>query len=92
VGQLVVQFLVAISAVVWSGVITLIIGLALKYTMGWRVDRDSEVEGIDINVHGEAAYDLIGGGGRQVQHASAALSSEVEGSATPVRVSEEVTA
>jgi ammonium transporter, Amt family len=88
VGQLVVQVLVALSAVVFSGVITLIIGLALKHTMGWRIDRDAEVEGIDINVHGEAAYDLIGGGGRQVPHAA----SPTAPSAAPARVSEEVTA
>jgi Amt family ammonium transporter len=93
VGQLVVQLLVALSAVVFSGVITTIVGLALKYTMGWRVDRDTEVEGIDINVHGEAAYDLIGGGGRQVPHTtSAGLSSAADESVAPVRVSEEVTA
>ncbi|MBM9466881.1 ammonium transporter [Nakamurella sp. YIM 132084] len=58
IGQLVVQILVALVAIVFSGVLTLIIGLILKVTMGWRVTADDEVEGIDITQHGESAYDL----------------------------------
>jgi Amt family ammonium transporter len=56
----------AAIAIVWSGVATLIIGLAIKYTLGWRVSGEAEVEGIDFNQHGETAYDLhtgLGGGG-----------------------------
>ena len=52
------QLVVALIAVVASGVLTLIIGLALKYTMGWRVSEEDEVEGIDVTTHGEAAYDI----------------------------------
>ena len=37
---------------------TVIIGLALKYTMGWRIPEEHEVEGVDVTTHGEAAYDL----------------------------------
>ncbi|WP_246051105.1 ammonium transporter [Nocardioides guangzhouensis] len=58
VKQLVVQVLVALYAVLWSGVATLIVGLAIKYTMGWRIDEESEVEGIDFAEHGESAYEL----------------------------------
>jgi Amt family ammonium transporter len=46
---------------------TLIIGLAIKYTLGWRVSDEAEVEGVDFDQHGETAYDLhtgLGGGGR----------------------------
>ncbi|HEY3737600.1 MAG TPA: ammonium transporter [Jatrophihabitans sp.] len=43
---------------VWSGVITAILGLIIKYTIGWRVKPEAEVEGIDINEHGETAYEL----------------------------------
>ena len=51
--------------IAWSGVFTLIIGLAIKYTMGWRVSEDDEVGGIDLTQHGESAYDLhTGVGGR----------------------------
>jgi len=42
-------------------VVTLVIGLALKATMGWRVSEDVEVGGIDLAVHGESAYETLGG-------------------------------
>ena len=45
-----------LSAIVWSGVFTLVIALAIKYTMGWRIDGDAEQEGIDYTEHGESAY------------------------------------
>ena len=35
-----------------------VLGLAIKYTIGWRVSEDEEVEGIDFAQHGETAYDL----------------------------------
>jgi Amt family ammonium transporter len=56
--QLATQTLVAVIAVLISGVMTVIIGLALKYTMGWRISEEDEVEGIDVTTHGEAAYDI----------------------------------
>ncbi|MGL5809592.1 MAG: ammonium transporter [Nocardioides sp.] len=58
--QLVVQAVVALYAMIWSALATLIIGLAIKYTMGWRIDDDAESEGIDFGEHGEAAYDFAG--------------------------------
>jgi Amt family ammonium transporter len=63
VRQLVVQVLVALYAVLWSGVATLIVGLFIKFTMGWRLDEEDEVDGIDFAEHGESAYDLSSGGG-----------------------------
>jgi Amt family ammonium transporter len=56
--QLWTQILVALIAIVASGVLTLIIGFALKYTMGWRISEEDEVEGVDVTTHGEAAYDI----------------------------------
>ena len=38
--------------------LTAVIGLAIKYTMGWRITEEDEVEGIDFAEHGESAYDL----------------------------------
>jgi Amt family ammonium transporter len=38
-------------------VLTALIGLAIKYTMGWRIKPEAEVEGIDYDQHGESAYD-----------------------------------
>ncbi len=49
---------------VWTGVLTAVIGLAIKHTIGWRVTTEAEVEGIDYNEHGETAYDLAPLGGR----------------------------
>ena len=56
--QLATQTIVALIAVVMSGVITVIIGLALKYTMGWRIPEEDETEGVDVTTHGESAYDI----------------------------------
>jgi len=42
----------------WSGVLTGVIGLAIKYTIGWRISEDEEVDGIDFAEHGETAYDI----------------------------------
>ncbi|HEX4654910.1 MAG TPA: hypothetical protein VH274_04130, partial [Mycobacteriales bacterium] len=51
------QFLGVLFTIVWCGVVTAIIALLIKYTIGWRVTSDAEVEGIDVNEHGESAYD-----------------------------------
>ena len=61
--QLVIQVVVALFAMLWSAVATLVIGLAIKYTIGLRLDPEDEVEGIDFIEHGESAYDLSTGGG-----------------------------
>ncbi len=61
--QLVVQLAVALFAMVWSAIATLVVGLAVKYTIGLRLEADDEVEGIDFVEHGESAYDLGTGGG-----------------------------
>jgi len=60
------QSLGVLVAIVFSGVLTAVIGLAIKYTMGMRLAEEDEVEGIDFVAHGESAYDLhtSGGGGR----------------------------
>jgi ammonium transporter, Amt family len=53
----------AAFTVVWTGVFTAAIGLAIKYTIGWRVAEDDEIDGIDFAEHGESAYDLDGRSG-----------------------------
>jgi Amt family ammonium transporter len=57
---LLVQTLVAVVAMLISGVLTLAIALVLKYTMGWRIPEADERAGIDITHHAEAGYDLVG--------------------------------
>ena len=61
--QLVVQVVIALVALVYTAVITFVIGFALKKTMGWRIDEDDEITGIDTAEHAESAYDLVGFGG-----------------------------
>ncbi len=58
-GQLVVQVIIALVAVVFTGIVTAVIGLVLKATMGWRVPEEDEVSGIDIAQHAETAYEGI---------------------------------
>ena len=50
-------------AIVWTGVFTTIIALLIQATIGWRIDGDAEVEGIDFTEHGETAYDLVSAAG-----------------------------
>jgi Amt family ammonium transporter len=57
-GSLGDQTLGALVAIAWSGVATALIGFAIKYTLGWRVTEEEEVDGIDLAEHGETAYDL----------------------------------
>ncbi|WP_316932064.1 ammonium transporter [Nocardioides marmotae] len=57
-GSLGDQTLGAVVAIVFSGIVTLVIGLAIKYTLGLRITEEAEVEGIDFDQHGETAYDL----------------------------------
>jgi ammonium transporter, Amt family len=65
-GSLGDQVLGVLVAVVYSGVLTTVIALAIKYTIGLRLDEEDEVNGIDLAAHGESAYDLHSGtsGGR----------------------------
>ncbi len=55
------QTIAALFTIVWTGVLTTVIALLIKVTIGWRVTEEAEVEGIDSDQHGESAYDLHGG-------------------------------
>jgi len=74
-GSLGDQVLGVLVAVVYSGILTTVIALAIKYTMGLRLD---EVNGIDLVAHGESAYDLhsgTGGGGSVLAAATAPVAT-----------------
>jgi Amt family ammonium transporter len=73
-GSLGDQVLGVLVAILYSGVLTAVIGLAIKYTMGLRLDEEDEVAGIDLAAHGESAYDLHSGtsGGGSVLAAATA--------------------
>ncbi|ACQ80793.1 ammonium transporter [Beutenbergia cavernae DSM 12333] len=60
--QLAVQVIIAVVAIVYSGVVTAIIGFIIKAVIGWRVSEDVEVAGIDLAEHGESAYEGISAG------------------------------
>ena len=57
------QFMAALFTLVWTGALTTAIALAIKYTIGWRITGEAEVEGIDGDQHGESAYDIAAGTG-----------------------------
>jgi Amt family ammonium transporter len=42
----------------YSFIATLVIGFAIEKTIGFRVKKDAEVEGIDLNEHAESAYEM----------------------------------
>jgi Amt family ammonium transporter len=42
----------------YSFIVTLIIGYAIEKTIGFRITKDTEVEGIDLNEHAESAYEM----------------------------------
>jgi len=44
----------------YSFIATLIIGFIINKTIGFRVTRDAELEGIDLNEHAESAYENAG--------------------------------
>ncbi|WP_066550618.1 MULTISPECIES: ammonium transporter [unclassified Sphingomonas] len=54
--QIMTQIWAVGTTIVWTGVVSAALFLALKYTIGLRPTKDVEVEGLDINEHGERAY------------------------------------
>jgi Amt family ammonium transporter len=58
--QLGKQAVAAFAALGYSLVLTLIIGYAIKMFGGFRVSEEAEVNGIDLAVHGETAYETLG--------------------------------
>ena len=55
--QLGAQGVAALIAVIYSFVATIIIGIAIKKTMGLRTSEEVEVSGVDLAIHGETAYE-----------------------------------
>ena len=54
--QLVTQLEAVLLTLFWSGTVSAVLFIALKATMGLRPSADVEAEGLDINEHGERAY------------------------------------
>ncbi|GAA3433033.1 ammonium transporter [Kutzneria kofuensis] len=79
--QLGKQAIGAFSVLAYSFVITFILGWIIKKTIGFRVDAEAEVTGIDESEHAETAYEFGGitGGGRIAGKVSG-VSTVLEGS------------
>ena len=55
-GQLAVQAIAGFAVLIFSFVVALVLGFAIEKTIGFRVKSEDEIAGIDVVVHGEAAY------------------------------------
>ncbi len=62
VTQLGKQVVAVVAVMVYAFVVTWIIGRLIDTTIGFRIDEETEVSGIDQAEHLETAYDQIGGG------------------------------
>jgi Amt family ammonium transporter len=81
VDQLWRQAVGAFSVLIYSFVLTYIIGFAIQKTIGFRIDEENEVEGIDGAEHAESAYDFAStGGGRTLTggHLTPSAQSDAE--------------
>jgi Amt family ammonium transporter len=56
-GQLGVQVLGVVIAMVWIGIVSAVALFIVKAVVGLRVSEDAEREGLDITSHGESAYE-----------------------------------
>ena len=54
--QIVTQAQAVLVTLLWSGGISAVLFLALKYTIGLRPSDEAEREGLDLSEHGERAY------------------------------------
>jgi len=54
------QALGVVAVAGYSFIVTLILGFGLEKTLGFRISRDAELEGIDITEHAETAYEFEG--------------------------------
>lgn len=55
-GQLWIQFYGTIATIVYCAVATFVILMIVKVFMGLRVDEQTEVEGLDVRLHGETVH------------------------------------
>ncbi len=75
VDQLWRQAVGALAVLLYSGILTLLIGLLLHKTIGFRVADEDEVAGVDSSEHAENSYDLgtFGSGARGVSFGGSAV-------------------
>jgi Amt family ammonium transporter len=80
VDQLWRQVVGALAVLVFSFVVTLVIGIAIQKTMGFRITEEEEVTGIDNVEHAESAYDFasLGSSGSTAPLAGQARASSTD--------------
>ncbi len=66
VDQLRRQAIGAFAVLGYSALVTAILALLVKYTIGLRLDREAEAAGVDESEHAETAYDFAVSGGGSV--------------------------
>jgi Amt family ammonium transporter len=66
---------------------TYLIGTLLQKTVGFRIDDEDEIAGIDLSTHAESAYDLhTGTGGPTTGVAGSVLASTLRDTSDTTRV------
>ncbi|EBF6878261.1 ammonium transporter, partial [Salmonella enterica subsp. enterica serovar Saintpaul] len=60
VDQLWRQVVGALAVLVFSFVVTYVIGTVIQRTIGFRLETEAEVAGIDLEEHAETSYDING--------------------------------
>ncbi len=78
--QLGAQTMAAVVSVVFTTIMTIVIGLAVHKTIGFRVTEDQEVIGVDLTQHAETAYEFggMGTGGTFVPHPATDRSAHIK--------------
>jgi Amt family ammonium transporter len=72
------QVVGAVAVLVFSFVVTYVIGTVIQRTMGFRIDEEDEIAGIDTTAHAESGYDftsLTSGGGSALHQATTATTT-----------------
>ncbi len=76
VSQLGKQAVGAVAVMAFSFVLTYVIGTVLQRTIGFRIDTEDEVSGVDLVVHAESGYDLGGSTAGTYKPSSAVSTNE----------------
>jgi Amt family ammonium transporter len=82
VDQLWRQVVGALSVMVFSFVMTYLIGTVIEKTMGFRLEKDAEVAGIDLEQHAESGYDIGGLTGGRLGSGAVSTSATAPGAKT----------
>ena len=75
------QIVGAFAVLGYSFVLTLVIGFAIAKTIGFRIDEEDEVEGVDFTEHSETGYDFVSRSGGASVLSGGSLSPTVQSDA-----------